>query len=102
MPPPVTVQTTSVFRDWLGRLRDERARNLVLARMFRLGEGNFGDTRPVGEGVSELRIHYGPGYRLYFTKRGHTLVLLLVGGDKGSQKNDIRRAQELAKELKDG
>ena len=99
---PVTVQTTTVFRDWLGRLRDERARDAILARMFRLADGNVGDARSVGHGVSELRIHYGPGYRLYFTRRGKTLVLLLVGGDKASQEADIRRAQDMVKEMKDG
>jgi len=99
---PFTVQTTTVFRDWLARLRDERARNLVLARMVRLAAGNAGDARSVGEGVSELRIHHGPGYRLYFTRHGPALVLLLVGGDKASQGADIRRAQDMVKELKDG
>jgi len=70
--------------------------------MDRLAEGNPGDVRPVGGGVSEMRIHYGPGYRVYFTRRGSTIVLLLVGGDKASQSADIRRAQEMIKEMKDG
>jgi len=98
----VTVNATAAFRDWLDGLRDWRARVAVTSRMDRLAEGNPGDVRPVGGGVSEMRIHYGPGYRVYFTRRGSTIVLLLVGGDKASQSADIRRAQEMIKEMKDG
>ena len=97
----VTVNATTAFREWLDSLRDWRARVAITARMDRLAEGNPGDVRPDGGGVSEMRIHYGPGYRVYFTRRGATVVLLIVGGDKAGQPADIRRAQDMVKEMKD-
>jgi putative addiction module killer protein len=84
---------------WLDRLRDIRARARVLVRIERIVAGNFGDSKPVGQGISELRIDYGPGYRVYFTKRGQRIVILLVGGDKSGQAADIKTAIRLAKNL---
>lgn len=92
-------QKRDVYVNWLDGLRDERARARVLVRVERLLAGNAGDVRPVGEGVSELRIDYGPGYRVYFVRRGRALVILLAGGDKGSQDADIRKALALARNL---
>jgi putative addiction module killer protein len=93
------VRKTAAYADWIDGLRDIRARARILARVERLALGNPGDVAPVGEGVSELRIHYGPGYRVYFTQQGHELVILLAGGDKRSQAKDIRRAISLARAL---
>ena len=84
---------------WLDGLRDIRARARVLARVERLATGNAGDVKPVGESVSELRINYGPGYRVYFTKRGRELVLLLAGGDKSAQTADIKTALRINRTL---
>jgi len=95
----IDVRQTAEFEAWLSGLRDEKARARILIRIDRLSLGNPGDVAPVGEGVSEMRIHYGPGYRVYFVKRGKTAVLLLCGGDKQSQKRDIARAIKMAKEL---
>jgi putative addiction module killer protein len=92
-------QKTDAYVRWLDGLRDERARARVLVRVERLLAGNAGDVRPIGEGVSELRIDYGPGYRVYFVRRGQALVILLAGGDKGSQDTDIRKALALARNL---
>jgi len=91
---------TDVFAEWLDDLRDLRARARVQARIERLTMGNPGDVRPVGEGVSELRIDYGPGYRVYFTKRGQQLIILLAGGDKRTQAADIQTALKLARNLR--
>ena len=88
-----------MFANWLARLRDGRARMRINARIRRLSIGNPGDVKPVGEGVSEMRIDYGPGYRIYFVSRGGTLVILLAGGDKRSQRRDIATAIELARQL---
>lgn len=90
------IEQTDEFDRWLKSLRDQRAVLRVLSRIDSAIHGNFGDCAPVGEGVSEMRIHYGPGYRLYFTRRGAVVYLLLLGGDKSSQKRDIKRAIELA------
>lgn len=79
------------------RLRDHRARAMIASRLDRLAQGHAGDIKPVGEGISELRIHYGPGYRVYFQKRGSTIVVLLCAGDKSSQKKDIETAKHLAR-----
>ena len=97
----IEVRQTAAFRDWMMGLRDQRARRRIAARIDRLVDGNPGDVKPVGDGVSELRIDHGPGYRLYFTQRGQFLVLLLCGGDKSSQDRDIAKAKALAKELED-
>ncbi|MDP8995573.1 MAG: type II toxin-antitoxin system RelE/ParE family toxin [Pseudomonadota bacterium] len=92
------LKQTETFRLWESKLRDRRARTIIAARLMRLVEGLAGDVAPVGEGVSELRIHYGPGYRIYFQQRGNTLMVLLCGGDKASQKRDIMSAKKLAQE----
>ena len=97
----IEVRQTAVFRGWHAGLRDLRARARVAVRIDRLAEGKPGDVKPVGEGVSELRIDYGPGYRLYFVQRGQAVVVLLCGGDKSSQARDIRQAKALAKETDD-
>ena len=95
----VEIRKTEVFARWIDGLSDLRARVRILARIERLALGNPGDTKPVGEGVSEMRIDYGPGYRVYFKRRGRTLVILLAGGDKGTQTKDIRTAMRLARGL---
>lgn len=88
------------FDAWLAALKDKIGRARILHRIRSAEHGNFGDCEPVGEGVSEMRIHTGPGYRVYFTRRGAVIYLLLVGGDKSSQQRDIRRAITMAQELK--
>jgi putative addiction module killer protein len=82
------------FTDWLNGLRDGQARAIIRVRLDRISLGNFGDSRPVGEGVMEARIDFGPGYRVYFARNGEALVVLLCGGDKSTQDRDIRRAKE--------
>ncbi len=93
------IRKTDVFAKWLDRLSDIQARARVLVRIERLAAGNPGDCRPVGEGVLELRVDYGPGYRVYYVLRGSDLIILLAGGDKGSQKRNIRTALRLARNL---
>lgn len=95
----VDIKKTDIFARWLDDLRDIRARARVQARIERLAAGNPGDVKPVGEGVSEMRIDYGPGYRVYFTWRGNEVVILLAGGDKSTQDTDIKTAQGLARNL---
>lgn len=95
----IEVRQTAVFTDWLKKLRDRKARDRILTRIRRLSIGNPGDVGPVGEGVSEMRIDYGPGYRLYFVRRGRTVVILLCGGDKSTQSSDIKRAIQMAREV---
>jgi putative addiction module killer protein len=95
------VRESDVYRAWIEGLRDLRARGRILSRMARVSLGNLGDAKSVGDSVSELRVDYGPGYRVYFTRRGRRIVLLLCGGDKSSQDRDIARAKTLAKELND-
>ncbi|MBV8768182.1 MAG: type II toxin-antitoxin system RelE/ParE family toxin [Hyphomicrobiales bacterium] len=96
----LTVRETDEFANWLGRLRDYRAKARILRRVDRLIAGNAGDVRPVGEGISELRIDYGPGYRVYFLRRGTLLIILLCGGDKRTQDRDIRKSKELANKIR--
>lgn len=92
------VRQSPVFSAWLTKLRDRNAAARIVARLRRFELGNLGDVKPVGEGVSEARIDYGPGYRLYFVKRGVMVIIMLCGGDKRSQDRDIKRAKTLAKE----
>ena len=89
---------SDVFTAWLDNVKDERAAARIVTRIRRMEIGNAGDVRSVGDAVSEIRIDYGPGYRVYFTRRGMTLVILLCGGDKGSQSKDIMTAKRLANE----
>lgn len=97
----IEVRQTAVFSKWMAGLRDHRARAKIAARIDRLAFGNPGDVAPVGEGIGEMRIHHGPGYRVYFVRRGRTLILLLCGGDKSTQAKDIKAAKALAAELED-
>jgi putative addiction module killer protein len=92
------LKQTEQFRRWRTRLKDERARALIASRLDRLAYGHAGDAAPVGDGISELRIHYGPGYRIYFHRHGDTAVILLCGGDKGSQARDIAAANRMLAE----
>ena len=96
----ITLVETETFSAWLAGLRDGTARARVQRRLDRLKLGNPGDVKPVGEGVSEMRIDYGPGYRIYYLRRGEVLVVLLAGGDKRSQSKDIKTAIRLAEEVK--
>ena len=95
----IEVRQTETFSEWFDSLRDRRARARINVRIRRLSLGNPGDVKPVGHGVSELRIDYGPGYRVYFVQHGRALVILLAGGDKSTQAADIRSALKLAREL---
>ena len=95
----IEVRQTARFSTWLAGLRDMRGRAKILKRIDRAMAGNLGDVAPVGEGVSEMRIFYGPGYRLYFIQRGASLILLLCGGDKSTQSADISLAKAMAKEI---
>lgn len=95
----IEVHTTAQFRKWFNSLKDRRAKARIQARIDRLELGHLGDAEPVGEGVSELRIFYGPGYRVYFVQRNSVVVILLSGGDKGSQQADIAKAKVIAKQL---
>jgi putative addiction module killer protein len=92
----IELKQTETFRKWWMRLKDKRALGVIFARLDRLANGHAGDAEPVGEGISELRIHYGPGYRVYFQRRGDTVVILLCGGDKSTQAQDIKTAKRLA------
>ena len=93
-----TILRSATFDRWLGRLRDRQAVDRIVARLLAAEDGHLGDVRPVGSGVSEMRIQYGPGYRVYFTTRGAELIILLCGGDKDSQRRDIERARRMATE----
>jgi len=97
----LTFLRSQEFDAWLTDLADHRGKARVLARIRSATAGNFSDCEPVGGGVSEMRIHFGPGYRVYFTRRGSTVYLLLIGGDKSSQKKDIARAKTLVRRLKE-
>jgi putative addiction module killer protein len=91
----IEVRQTEIFSKWLFGLRDIRARARIQARIDRLELGNFGDAKPAGQGISELRIDHGPGYRVYFVRRGAEFVILLAGGDKSSQSKDVEKALKL-------
>ena len=93
----IAIRETDTYARWFARLKDREARARILVRIRRLSLGNAGDTKAVGGGVSELRIDYGPGYRVYFVRRGETLIVLLGGGDKSTQAADIRAALDLAR-----
>ncbi|ULH12440.1 type II toxin-antitoxin system RelE/ParE family toxin [Serratia marcescens] len=93
------IYTTEEFDSWFTGLRDRQAQKRIQTRIDRAEGGNFGDCEPVGEGVSEMRIHYGPGYRVYFVQQGMEIVILLAGGDKSTQSKDIKAALELARQL---
>lgn len=97
----IEILKSDTFDRWLSALRDRRATMRILARLDRLAAGNPGDVKPVGEGISELRIDHGPGYRVYFMARGSRLIILLCGGDKSSQAADIRAARRIAADWKD-
>ena len=94
----IEIKQTQTYLKWQSKLRDTQAKALIAARIFRLANGLAGDVKPVGKGVSELRIHHGPGYRVYFKQRGNTVIILLCAGDKSSQQNDIATAHRLAAE----
>jgi len=96
------VRQTEVFEAWIDGLKDMRAVARIEVRLRRLSLGHLGDAKSLGDGVSEMRIDYGPGYRLYFTRRGERIVILLCGGDKKRQSGDIARAKQMAKEADDG
>ena len=95
----IEIRQTDEYESWFERLRDREVRFRIIARIRRLSLGNLGDVKPVGEGVSELRITFGPGYRIYIKQQGETLIVLLAGGDKSSQKRDVERAKQLARDL---
>jgi putative addiction module killer protein len=97
----VEIYQSATFSKWLGGLKDRQARMRIHARLDRVAIGNFGDIYPVGEGLSELRIHYGPGYRLYCMLRGASVLVLLCGGDKSTQSRDIEKAKIIAKDWRD-
>ncbi len=93
------LQQTATFKKWRSQLKDARALGLIASRLDRLSFGHMGDVEPIGEGISELRIHYGSGYRIYFKRKGNVIIILLCGGDKSTQTKDIRAAKRLAREL---
>ena len=95
----IEVRKTATFTKWFKSLKDRRAKARIQVRIDRLEMGHFGDVEPVGEGVSELRIFYGPGYRVYFVQKGAVVVILLSGGEKSSQQADIAKAKEIARQL---
>lgn len=95
------IRKTVRFATWIDQLRDLKGRACILARIERFAAGNPGDVKPVGEGVSELRIDFGPGYRVYFTRHGREVVILLAGGDKSTQTKDIKTAIQLARDLEE-
>ncbi len=96
-----TIQRSDVFAKWLHGLADEKAKARIAVRIISAEKGNFGDCAPIGVGIFEMRIHFGPGYRLYYTRRGKVVYLLLCGGDKSSQKRDIKRARAMLAALEE-
>jgi len=97
----IKLKQTKAYQKWERKLKDRTVKAAIADRLYRLLNGLYGDVVPVGEGISELRVHYGPGYRVYFTRCGWELILLLCGGDKSSQRKDIELAKKLAKERRD-
>lgn len=95
----IRIEETDVFKKWIRVLADLTGRGIILQRLKALGRGNFGDQKDVGDGVYELRVHVGPSYRVYYAKRGDTIVILLCGGDKRTQTRDIKRAKAMTKEV---
>jgi len=98
----IDIRQTDEFAQWLTKLWDRQGRARIIDRLKRLANGNFGDTKPVGDGVQELRMSFGPGYRIYYMWQGEVLILLLTGGDKDRQARDIAKAKRMAKEAEDG
>jgi len=94
------IYKSSIYEKWIDNLRDKRGKDIINARIARLENGNPGDVKPVGEGVSEMRIHYGQGYRVYFKDTGKEIIILLCGGDKSTQQRDIARAKQIALDYK--
>lgn len=94
----IKIKQTPTFAKWESQLKDKRVKTIIATRLMRLANGLLGDVKPVGDGISELRIHYGSGYRVYFQRRGNFLVILLSGGNKSTQVQDIETAKQLAKE----
>jgi len=97
----ITVRETENFKKWMRTLKDRIAQSVISARIRRISGGNFGDSRSVGDGVSELRIDYGSGFRVYFTRRGQEIVILLCGGDKSTQNRDIETAKRIAQNIEE-
>jgi putative addiction module killer protein len=95
----IIVRETENFKEWIRSLKDRIAQSIIIARIRRISIGNFGDTKPVGDGISELRIDYGPGFRVYFTQREQEIVILLCGGDKSTQSRDIETAKWIARSI---
>ena len=95
------IEETALFRRWLSELRDQNAYSRIRVQILRLARGQYGDFKSVGEGVLEVRLHFGPGYRLYFCRRGTAVILLLAGGDKGSQQSDIKNAIAIKRQLEE-
>ena len=97
----IEIRQTETYRKWFDTLKDRNARMRIDIRIRRISLGNFGDVKPVGEGVSEIKIDYGPGYRIYFVQKKNTIIILLSGGDKSTQSRDIQKAHELAQRLEE-
>jgi putative addiction module killer protein len=95
------IQRTDIFADWLAHLRDTKGKARILSRLESIAQGSLGDTKNVGDGVRELRVHVGPGYRIYFAQTGRIVLLLLCGGDKSTQKRDIERAKRLLRDSRE-
>ena len=95
----IVIRETEYFKSWIRALKDRQTKQIINAHIRRISTGNFGDTKPVGNGVSELRINHGPGYRVYFIRRGHEIVILLCGGNKSTQSRDIEAAGKIAANL---